>query len=320
MSAKFIKWFTDLVDNADGISIYFVDDVNDIYDSDIDTKVLEKFRVNFCKDLRTKYTECEDFEVDKLSTFEERKNTLYQYDFSVPEMPSEFKLTESALAFKANQNITKYKIRNQKLSNIKAAIVILSQGTKKSVAFYQHVFPVSLLGPDKGVLNITTHNTRLVELEQDILKLNTKFVFMQAAKNSYFVENVGVLETNLHFKKAINSRAKKYAHEIAAMKLVDDPTMILDRINKEPSYAKKLVTAYKNSVVLQLKIPNKDMIAYAQSQDYYKDHLKPNPSGDSFIINKVTQSKRFIELLNDNFLKSELTDEHYLARSKKHVK
>lgn len=319
MSVKFVQWFTDFVDNTDSIAIYFVDDANDIYDSDIDTKVLTKFRDNFCKDLRTKYTESDDFEVDKLSTFEERKNTLYQYDFSKSEMPFEFSITEKALAFKANKKITKYKIKDQKLNNIKAAVVILSEGTKRSVAFYQHVFPVSLLGPDKGVLNITTHNTRLVELEQDILKLNTKFVFMQV-KNHYFVENVGVLETNLHFKKAINSRAKVYAQKIAKMKLVEDPTMILERIDKEPSYAKKLVTAYKNSVVLQLGISNKDMIAYAQSQDYYKDHLKPNTAGTSFVVDKVTQSKRFIELLNDNFLKSELTDEHYLARSKKHMK
>ncbi|EGQ9234612.1 TPA: anti-phage protein KwaB [Vibrio parahaemolyticus] len=318
MSVKFISWFTDFVDSADSISVYFVDDANEIYDSDIDGKVLEKFRENFCKDLRKKYTESDEFEVENLSAFEERKNTLYFYDFSPREMPFEFSLTQKALKIKANDNVPKYKTKEQKLSNIKGAVIILTQGTQKSVAFYQHVFPVSLLGPDKGVLNITTHDTRLVELEQDVLKLNTKFVFLEV-KGKYFVENVGVLESNLHFKKAINSRAKKYANEIASMNLVDDVTLIRDRIDKEPSYAKKLITAYKNSVVLKLGISNQEMIAYAQSQDYYKDHLKPNATGDSFVIDKVTQSKRFIELLNDNFLKSELTEEHYLARSKKHV-
>lgn len=319
MSAKFISWFTDFVDSADSISVYFVDNANDIYDSDIDGKVLARYRENFCKDLRLKYTESGEFEIDKLSTFEERKNTLYHYDFSEKEKPFEFTLTTKALDIKASQKVPKYKTKEQKLSNIKGAIVILTQGTTKSVAFYQHVFPVSLLGPDKGVLNITTHDTRLVELEQDVLKLNTKFVFLET-KSHYFVENVGVLESNLHFKKAITSRAKKYVGEIAKMNLVEDTTLMMDRINKEPAYAKKLVTAYKNSVVLQLGISNQDMIAYAQSQDYYKDHLKPNASGNSFVIDKVTQSKRFIELLNDNFLKSELTEEHYLARSKKHVR
>ncbi|MVE79124.1 DUF4868 domain-containing protein, partial [Vibrio cholerae] len=69
----------------------------------------------------------------------------------------------------------------------------------KSIAFYQYIFPVSLLGSDKGILNVTTHNTRLIELEQDVLKLNANFVFFQI-DSKYFIENVNTLETRLHFK------------------------------------------------------------------------------------------------------------------------
>lgn len=178
---------------------------------------------------------------------------------------------------------------------------------------------MSLLGPDKGVLNITTHKTRLVELEQDVLKLNAKFVFMQC-QYGYLIENVGVLETNLHFKKAINTRAKKYAKEILSMGLVEDATVILERIEKEPTYAKKLISAYKNSMVISQKIPSTDMIAFAQKKAYYSKYLKPSKNGKSFVIDGVTKSKRFLELLNDNFLISELTNTEYLARSKKAFK
>lgn len=317
--SKFKTWLDDFVNGCDGIAVYFVDDTNQIHDSDIDTNVLAKFRASFCKDLRAKYTESDDFEVDKLSTFEERPHTLYGYDFSKSEMPKEFQLTQQVLDIKPTDTILKYKVKASKLSGIRGAIVLLTKGISESIAFYQHIFPVSLLGPDKGVLNLTTHATRLIELESDVLKLNTKFVFMQC-KHGYFVENVNVLETNLHFKKAINTRAKKYAGDILTMGLVEDTAIILDRIEKEPTYAKKLINAYKNSIVISQNVPSTAMIKFAQKKDYYKNHLKPSSDGKSFVIDKVTNSKRFLELLNDNFLKSELTDTEYLARSKKAFK
>lgn len=318
--SKFNRWFTDFVDQVDGISVYFVDSANQVFNSDIDGTVLAKYRKSFCDDLRKKYTGCDDFEVTPLSTFDERPHTLYFYDFNKSEMPLEFKFTEQVLTLKSNQIVPKYQVKNQKLGDIKSAVVILSNSTSgDSVAFYQYVFPVSLLGPDKGVLNITTHKTRLVELEQDVLKLNTKFVFMQCP-HGYLIENVNVLETYLHFKKVINSRAKNYVVEIEKMDLVEDTKMILDRIDKEPAYAKKLVNAYKNSVVISSGISNEAMIKFAQSKPYYRDYLKPSASGKSFVVDKVVQSKRFIELLNDNFLKSELTKTDYLARSKKMMK
>lgn len=317
--SKFKTWLEDLINGCDGIAVYFVDDTNQIHDSDIDSKVLAKFRTAFCQDLRKKYTDSDEFEVEKLSTFEERPHTLYQYDFTPQEMPLEFKLTQKVLDIKPTDNVPKYQVKANKLSGIRGAIVLLTKGITKSAAFYQHIFPVSLLGPDKGVLNLTTHATRLIELENDVLKLNTKFVFMQC-KTKYFVENVGVLETNLHFKKAINTRAKKYAGEILNMGLVEDTTVILDRIEKEPTYAKKLISAYKNSMVIAQKIPSTDMIAFAQQKEYYSKYLKPSKNGKSLVVDGVTKSKRFLELLNDNFLKSELTNTEYLARSKKAFK
>ncbi|MDF2185682.1 DUF4868 domain-containing protein [Grimontia hollisae] len=317
--SKFKTWLEDFINGCDGIAVYFVDDANQIHDSDIDSKVLAKFRTAFCQDLRKKYTDSDDFEVEKLSTFEERPHTLYGYDFSPREMPLEFKLTKNVLDIKPTDTIPKYQVKANKLSGIRGAIVLLTKGISESIAFYQHIFPVSLLGPDKGVLNLTTHATRLIELESDVLKLNTKFVFMQCT-HGYFVENVGVLETNLHFKKAINTRAKKYAGEILSMGLVEDTTVILERIEKEPTYAKKLISAYKNSMVISQKIPISDMITFAQKKEYYSKYLKPSKNGKSLVVDGVTKSKRFLELLNDNFLKSELTNTEYLARSKKAFK
>lgn len=50
--SKFKTWLEDFINGCDGIAVYFVDDANKIHDSDIDSKVLAKFRTAFCQDLR----------------------------------------------------------------------------------------------------------------------------------------------------------------------------------------------------------------------------------------------------------------------------
>ncbi|MGR5064681.1 anti-phage protein KwaB [Photobacterium sp. DNB22_13_2] len=316
MTTNFNKWFVDFVDSCDGISVYFVDKTNKIFNSDINSKLLADFRTSFCKDLRLKYTENDNFSLPKLSNYDERKNALYKYDFELKEMPLQFKLTSDVLNLKATDQVPLYQVKNDKLDNIDAVIVLLTSSSKnKSVAFFQHVFPVSLLGPDKGVLNITTHKTRIVELEQDVLKLTTKFVFMQLGKH-YLVENVNALESQLHFKKVIRTRAEKYSGEIETLGLVEDMTKFNDRISKEDSFARKLVKAYKNSAVIKEKISNEKIVNFATNNDYYSQYLKPSESGLSFKLDSIIKCKKFLELLDDDFLKSELTNRNYLARSK----
>ncbi|MCW8345984.1 DUF4868 domain-containing protein [Vibrio sp. ZSDZ65] len=313
---NFTRWFEKFVDQCDGISVYFIDDANTIFNSDIDSKVLGKYRESFCKELRSKYTNNDSFSVPMLSNFDERQHALYKYDFSPKEMPFDFNLTEEVLAYDATRVVPTYQAKHDKLSNIRASIVLLScSALNESIAFFQYIFPVSLLGSDKGVLNITTHKTRLVELEHDVLKLNANFVFMQAKKH-YFVENVNTLETRLHFKEVIHSRAHSYSSKLEELGIVEDLTKFNERIDKETSFARKLVKAYKNSAVIKDKISNEKIIEFAESQEYYSKHLKANEAGSSFKLDSIVKCKRFLELLNDNFLKSELTEQNYLARSK----
>ena len=236
-----VKDFEKFIDSCDGINVYFVNNANDVFDSDIASPVLAKFRKSFCDEFRRKYTNHDKFSIIPLSNYDERKNTLYRFDFDPKEMPFEFKLTQQVLDIKATKKVPIYQAKNDKLSNITGVIILLkSIPLNNSMAFYQHIFPVSLLGPDKGLLNLTSHKTRLVELAQDVIKLNANFVFLQI-KNAYFIEHVGTLETRLHFKKVIHSRAKIYSKKIEAIGLIDNMTKFNARIDKETSFARKVV-------------------------------------------------------------------------------
>ena len=309
-------WLEDFIDKCDGISVYFINDANEIYNSDIDSKVLDRYRTGLCNELCLKYTKNDKFSSPNLSNYDERKNALYKYDFPASDMPLEFKLTQTVLDFKATKIIPIYQTKNKKLSNVKSVIIQLkSSSLVQSIALYQHVAPVSLLGSDKGLLNITTHKTRLVELESDVLKLNAKFVFLQH-NDFYYIENVHTLETRLHFKDAIHKRAQSYSEEIKNLGLIEDMKKFNERIEKDTSFARKVVKAFKNSIVIKEKISNEDIIIFSQSKKYYSDFLKPTDDGLSFKLESVAKCNKFLELLDDDFLKSELTHRNYLARSK----
>lgn len=312
-----VKGFEKFIDSCDGINVYFINNANDVFDSDIASPVLAKFRKSFCDEFRRKYTNHDKFSIIPLSNYDERKNTLYRFDFDSKEMPFEFKLTQQVLDIKATDKVPIYQAKNDKLSNITGVIILLkSAPLNKSMAFYQHIFPVSLLGPDKGLLNLTSHKTRLVELAQDVIKLNANFVFLQI-KNAYFIEHVGTLETRLHFKEVIHSRAKIYSKKIEATGLIDNMTKFNARIDKETSFARKVVKVYKNSVVIKEKIPNADIVAFTEKKDYYKAlSAAATPAKDAFKLESIVSCKRFLDLLDDDFLKSELTKKDYISRVK----
>lgn len=314
MSTKQVKdKLSSIVDDCTGIRVYFVDRTNKIWNSDIENNVLEEFRDKFCDSLKTKYTEHENFTCPLLSNYDERKNALFEFDFD--EEPFEFSILSQALERKADQPFPDYEVKNAKLENIDAVIVILKNSNGQSVAFYQHVYPVSLLGPDKGVLNLTTHATRVVKLENDVLKISTKFVVM-LLDGKYYIENVSALETQLKFKDVIHERARTSLEVLKGKGLIEDITKFSCQINDQTAFARKFVKAFKNSPVITQDIPNEDIVKFAMERDYLSQSLKSNDENTQFKLDSINRCRKFLDLLDDDFLKSELTNNNYKARVK----
>ncbi|NOJ14028.1 anti-phage protein KwaB [Vibrio splendidus] len=315
------KVLKNYIDECDGIGVYFVTHAGDIFDADIDSNALRRFKVDFCNEFDRKYTENENFSVVKLSNYDERKSALFRYDFTPQEMPLEFQYTQKVLQFLPTDNVPVFRLGNSRLNELKAVIVLLqSSVTSAKMAFYQHIFPVSIIGPDKGFLNLTSLQSRLVELEEDILKLNANFVFMQTGKH-YLIENVNTLETRLGFKNAIHSRAELYSKKLETTGLVEDLTMFNDRIKKETSFARKLVKVYRNSAVLNENVPHEKIIEFTKKKPHFKSlSMSVNDNDNGFKLDTVGRCKQFLELLDDDFLRSDLTNADYIARTKDRVK
>lgn len=302
-----------LVAGCTDIKIYFVDEEDEIKDSGLDGSALDGCRKEFCASLEQKYIENEGFTSPLLSNHDERKHALYRFDFD--DQPSEFGWLTDAIELTKSGSVDAFQVEDNKLSNIKAIIIVLENSEGAQAAFYQHVYSVSLLNSDRGMLNLTAHETRVIKLEQDVLKIGANFVFM-TLNDQILVENVKALESQLNFKKIIHERANRYTEQLHEMDLVDGLDKFAGKVVEETAFARKFVKVFNESAVIEAGVSNEQLIEYAKSKDYYTSSLEYNEEGDKFKLDNAKRCRAFLELLDDDLLTSSLTNRDYIARSK----
>jgi len=74
-----------------------------------------------------------------------------------------------------------------------------------------------------------------------------------------------------------------------------------------------------SSIVIKKKIPNEQLISFVSSNPKLKDNIETNEDKTKFKLKTNNHCNFFIKLLDDDFLKSELTQEEYEALAKNNV-
>ncbi|MBV1842228.1 anti-phage protein KwaB [Photobacterium ganghwense] len=301
----------EITDSCTGIKVFFLDKYNNILDSDIENGVLDEFRDSFAKELSQKYCNNENFTTPNLSSADERNNALFVFDFD--RLPHEFGFLDVVNSLPANKELDKYQVRDHGLNNLKAIIIRLKSGNGNVVSFYQYIHHSQLISSGKGAF-LTTHKTRVVKLEHDVLRLNHRFIFAKLG-DDYLIENVKALEKELGFDKVIHAKAKEYSRSLMNMAIVDNLQKFNGMIENETSFARKFVKVFKSSAVIEKKLSNEKVIHFAMSKQFYQERLKITDD-QKFDLNSIQRCNTFLKLLDDEFLKSELTNQDYIVRVK----
>lgn len=302
-----------ILDTCTGIKVFFIDNDNDeLYDSDIESDGLDEFMVGFVSDLKNRFTDNERFSIPNLSNADDRKNALYYFDFD--EQIHEFKYLDKVNNMQANKIIGKYQVKSKGLSSIKAVVIRLKGNDGKVISFYQYIHRTALWTSGKGVF-FTTHKTRVVKMTDDVLRLNHNFIFAKIGQ-SYLINNIKAFEKELGFDKIIHAKAAQYCSSIESRGLVDNLDKFNKRLKSETNFARKFVKVFKNSAVIEQELSNEEIISFAMSKSFYENKLKLTEDGNQFDLNSIQRCSYFLQLLDDEFLKSELTGMNYIARAK----
>ena len=246
-------------------------------------------------------------EVLKLSSADERKNALYYYDLD--ELPEEMEMMKKVLSNSNELEI--FSFTEDSLDEIVALITVIGNDEHR-IVLYKQQYPISLLKRDKYMLTPVPHLNRLKKVESDILRIDFNFQFC-LLENVIYVSDIDKMEKICSFHTLITNEARKSIEKISLVDILENVEVLEDEL-ENVTFARKLTRVYKDSKVLG-KVPNKTIVEFTKKHSYFqKNPIKSN--GEKFVLDTKKSKEAFIKLMNDDFLKSELTNYEYESLAK----
>lgn len=246
-------------------------------------------------------------EVLKLSSADERKNALYYYDLD--ELPEEMEMMKKI--FLDSNELDVFSFTEDSLDEIVALIAVVGN-VEQRIILYKQQYPISLLKRDKYMLTPIPHQNRLKKVESDILRVDFNFQFC-LLDNIIYVSDIDKMEKICSFHTLIVNEARKSIEKISLVDILENVEVLEDELDNV-TFARKLTRVYKDSKVLGI-VPNKTIVEFTKKHSYFQNNpIKSN--GEKFVLDTKKSKDAFIKLMNDDFLKSELTNYEYESLAK----
>lgn len=291
-----------------GLSMYMIIQAEDALikkKADIDQEVITELKKQFLEYIKSKFVENEELNYSEISEAIDRRKTLFHYD--LPGKPNGLDVLDELLV---NENVPEFSFSKDDYSNIIGFVFLLGNATNK-IAIYKKMYPISLMKRD-SILMVKKADSRLVKVHEDILKINSSFEFIKI-KTDLFVTNLETLEKYFGFEKIIRDQAAINLGIIEESKLLEDITP-LEELASELKFARRIMRLKKDSPVL--KLPFKKVSEFVKNHPKLKKSLKLNSDGTSFALDTKKSKELFLKLLDDDYLKSELTNLLYESEIK----
>lgn len=294
-----------------GIIMYFVlkgsgQDELIIKKVDIDSEeALPALKKQFLNSIAEQVIFKVDLDVMDISSADERKNVVYEYDLD--EVPQQLKVINEILE---NENQANFNFKNDALGDLKSYIILIGD-TKKKLALYKHHYPISLMKRDRFFLKQSEE--RFIKFEDDLIRIDDNFQFF-SVNGTLFIKDIDKLEKFYGFQDVIKKKATESIDLIDKEGLLEDIEVLKDDV-ENIAFARKLTKIMGERLVLG-KVPRETIIEFTKTNKFLKGKLKYSADGNKIILDTKKSKELFLKLLNDDFLRSELTDAYYASLAK----
>lgn len=254
----------------------------------------------------------EDLNIRKLSVADESPNVLYEYDYE--NYPEELKLFKEFNVTNSIDNFDHFNFKTDDISSLFGYIIRIGSRDDSIILFKKH-YPVLLINRDSFLLGLIKSTERFTKLDgQDILRLNDDAQLLRV-KDKIFVLDLKVLERNMGFSDLIQREANKAIEAIKELDVIDDIEVLRDELD-ELSFARKLSKVKRSSPIFTLGITKEAIIKFTKETPELIGKFKYTENGDQIKLATKKSKNAFIKLMNDSFLRSELTKKWYEATAK----
>ena len=251
----------------------------------------------------------EEYDLKNYSTADERQNCFYVFDSA--ELPDCFHKMQ--IKKPDHEHIPLFNIKKNKLSDINGIIVILSNGERELV-LYKNVYTVEIIGVKKRIIVYHSGN-RFKKAENDMLRLTPDFDVVLAG-NKFIITNLPSIERIQQLRQITLNLAISRLNDIDKIKILSNLEKAREWVKDDYALAKKVIKIVSESPVLYKGIQNEKIIAFAKKKEakfgsltYSEDNTKIEPKTKKEMM-------RFLAILNNDLLWSELTEDDYLSPTK----
>lgn len=176
---------------------------------------------------------------------------------------------------------------------------------------YQQLYPVTVPKRKKGTF-VYSKNHIYKEFNKELLRIDYR-VDILIIDNSIITEKINLLQSKFRFASFIKRESRIALELIRELDIVEDLTKIVEFEDDDKLINAKKLMKIKNSPVLRMR--RKDLIRRLKEKPRYSNKVKIK--NGKIQIKKTKEVKELLKILNDDYLKSELTEEDYESSNKK---
>lgn len=265
--------------------------------------------------LRNNILGIEDLQICELSTADERMNAIYHYDYT--EYPDELGVFNNFNIKEFTQNPVKFNFEEDDLGKLFGYIIYLGDMDNGITLFKKH-YPISLIKRNSFLLGAIKSKERFeVVSGNDIVRLNNTVQLLKV-ENELFATELAVLERNMGFGQLIQKAASEVVDAINGIGIVEDIQILMDSM-EEPSFARRLSKVKKSSPIFKLHIAKETIVLFTKTIPELSGKFKYSEDGTMIRLDTKKSKESFIKLMNDSFLRSELTKQFYETTVKDNI-
>ena len=280
--------------------------------ADIEDATEPELRLLFSESVCSQISDNDDLSTCNLSVADDRGNALFYYDYE--EYPDELSVFKSFDITNSIDRVPNFNFNDDNIASLYGYIIYLGSMTDGILLFKKH-YSISLIKRECFLLGLHKSKERFEKIStDDIIRLNGDFQLVRFDDEIYATD-VKILERNFGFNALVFREASTTVEAINELKLLDDIQVLKDSA-EDISFARKLSKVKKSSPIFANNIPKDVIVDFTKTNPGLKGAFKYSEDGTTIRLDTKKSKEAFVKLLNDAFLRSELTKEYYEARAK----
>lgn len=298
--------------NPIGITVHLIkkndEEPETILKADISVELATELKEIFRVTINNKFFDNEELVLRDISSSIETLNSIFYYDLE--EFPNKLSSANNFEPFNEYEN---FSFNNDDIEYIKAILITIGNADNY-FSIYKHVYPVTIVRQDR-MLGFLPIGDRFEKLSSNILQINNSIDFLFANDN-LFVNNIKTLSSAYGYNEIIKNQARENINLIQNLDLIAniaELTTFVDNIK----YAKRVLRIKANSPVLQLA--KSRIIEFITNHPKLSTKIRMNATNDRIMLDTDISKIITIGILNDVYLKSNLTELDYESENKSEI-